>query len=277
MRSESYKRLRKSVEGLGKLKGQRSTNQIIEALDPVWRSLLKVRVEILNTLKERGVDVSKVRNDDFLSLYLQIHNGNSNSRLCNNCFGSVSDTLSICPYCGGDICGLSNNVDRSVATIDFDQTDYSPNWGIDYSAGEILDKEKLIEENQNTPVLTPITKRDDIPGPTGVTQEPRKRSYEKMASSTKDMIKWNRKREFINLMPFTIQYLANLAKSSVKKRYANQDLRLIITLFPSGRGIEYSQLLTIKNDELISKILGWQENETPDAGPMPHGSLPEVN
>lgn len=257
----SYVQLRDTIKKLGRLQGERSTNEIIEAIDPLWRAMLKVRVDMLTKLKEGGGNISEIPNSDFLAIFLRLHDcpsGDSDSRLCGDCFSAVGFSLSVCPYCGAPVNGHTTDDDRLKATIDFDQPDHRPDWDIDYTNDEILDKARLKEEAANTPEIKPITQRDDIPGPTGFTYE-RNRKQKHLPKSTKLLLAWKEREDLCKQVPFSHETLLLLD---------HRKLRQIAYLFPSNPRLQ--DLAPLTKDELIQKILGVQDTEKPDPGVMPY-------
>ena len=260
-----YLELREGIKGLGRLKGERSTEEIIERFDSVWRLLLRTRVKMLNTLKKSGRDISGIQNDDFLSIYLQIHNPKSDTRMCTGCFSSVDHTFSDCPFCGNAFADTNSDDDMVGAIIDFDQPEHRPDWDIDYSNDEMLDKARRKEEANRTPVIKPITKLDEIPGPTGTPFGRPNKKPEQLARSTQSLISWRQREELVKGLPYSPTQLHSM---SVNR------LRQVADLFPSVDFMKDLNHLT--KHELCEKILGIQHNEKPDIGPMPYGELPEV-
>ena len=256
-RGDTYKSLRKVVTELGKLQGETDTGDLIYGLDRLWRSLLKTRKIIVDTLKEQNQikDASSVPVFDFYNLYCQIYQPRTkDTTLCNNCFSRVDTILTECPFCKSQV-----RCKKSEAQIDFNIVDAAPKWDINVDPSELL-----VEVDPMDEMIQPITQRDDIIGPKGSTNQTRSKKMKKVSTSTRKMIVWMRKREFGKVIPFSLEQLGELSF---------YDLRTVATLMP-----HYDPEVVSRYDssELITYILGAQGDKPLDPGPPPYGEIPEL-
>lgn len=266
-RKEAYLHLREQVKTLKTLQGECATENLIAGLDGLWRAMLRVRKAMLVTLIERN-DIAKpkdVDTSDFLALYLQIHNPRLDSRLCDGCLSSVEFGITTCPYCGTEVNGKTTAEAKSQVVIDFDLPDAAPDWNIDTDPTEILDKDKKKAEFDATPVLKPITKRDDIPGPKGISDRGYTKKPESLAKSTRKVLTWVRKKELGQLIP-----LSPLQLSGMKR----QDLMAMLSLIAPEQPVEWwKQVWTWTRADVVQYVLANQGDKPRDPGPVPYGEV----
>lgn len=273
-RSEIYREFRERIKTLGELAGQQSTNDLLMGIDQMWRTLLRVRSAMIKTLViqqkiESGKDVSA---EDFASLYLQIHNPKREARLCEHCCGLVEFGISTCPYCGEHVNGQNSNEFIASISIDIQAKPKGPNWNIDYSAKEMLEKARLKEEFDRTPVAVPrATRFEELSGPKGTTGEVRDTNpnRKRLSRSASLLVRWLRRRELCSRFPFTSSQLVKLKQ---------KDLKLLANVFKDKSSMAAeSGLVNVPNEELIRIILAHQPQEPMlDIGPPPIGEIPEL-
>lgn len=269
-RSEIYRELREQIKTLGELAGQQSTNDLVAGLDPFWRMLLRVRSAMVKTLKIQNkiTDNKDVSADDFASLFLQIHNPKREARLCEHCCGLVEFGISTCPYCGEHVNGQNTQQFINSISIDIQARPKGPNWNIDYSSKEMLDKAKLKEEFDQTPRAIPrVTRFEELGGPKGLSGE-RVRTYKKKLSRTaQEILWWARQRELAQGFPYSIPKL---------QQFKRGDLAILAGFFKEKSGLPWEKLWTQPMAELIKFISNNQPQAPFDVGPPPVGEIPEI-
>lgn len=275
-RSEVYRELRDRIKPLGELAGIQSTNGLLKGLDLLWRTLLRVRLIMIKTLIHQGKieSIKDVSAEDFYSLYLQIHNPKRERRLCEHCCGLVEFGITQCPYCGEKVNGQNTKEFLSSISIDIQAKPKSPDWNIDYSSKEMLEKARLKEEFDNTPKLVALTpeKYDQLPGPTGAhltTGEARTRTRKlKLSRSAILILRWARRRELCNAIPLSISQLKELSQG---------DLILFVQTFQKKTKLSTREIFSSSMNELIRLALGYQGTTPIDVGPPPVGQIPEID
>lgn len=270
-RSEIYREFRERIKSLGELAGQQSTNDLLTGIDQMWRTLLRVRSAMIKTLQlqgkiESGKDVSA---EDFASLYLQIHNPKREARLCEHCCGLVEFGISTCPYCGEHVNGQNSTEFLTSISIDIQSKPKGPNWNIDYSSKEMLDKARLKEEFDRTPVAVPrVSRFEDLPGPKGTSGETRHRTRKlKISRTAEEILWWVRRRELSQGFPYSMIKL---------QQFKRGDLAIIVGFFKEKSGLPWEKLWTQPIPELIKFILAHQPQAPFDVGPPPRGEIPEI-
>lgn len=275
-RSEIYREFRERIKTLGELAGQQSTNDLLSGVDQFWRTLLRVRSAMVKTLHLQGkIESSKdVSAEDFATLYLQIHNPKREARLCEHCCGLVEFGISTCPYCGEHVNGKNSNEFMQSISIDIQSKPKGPNWNIDYSSKEMLDKARLKEEFDKTPVAVPRASRfEELGGPKGTTGETRVTTQRKKLSRSADLlVRWLRKRELCKQLPLSGEQLNKLLQ---------KDLKLLAFVFKDKSSYAGDDgLLNITREELIKLILAHQPSSPIlDIGepPINIGEIPELD
>lgn len=270
-RSEIYREFRERIKSLGELAGQQSNKELLLEVDQFWRSLLKVRSAITKTLIHQGkiTDSKEVSAEDFSSLYLQIHNPKREARMCEHCCGTVEFGISTCPYCGEHVNGANTQEFLQSISIDIQAKPKGPNWNIDFSAKEMLEKARLKEEFDKTPVAVPrATRFEELGGPKGTSGETRTHSpATQLSRSAERLARWVRRRELCSQMPLSLHQLKALKQN---------DLKLLASLFKSKSPHAADGFINLSNDDMIKMILGYQPDKPLDIGPPPVGELPDL-
>lgn len=261
-RSEVYQQLRQAVKKLSKIEGTSSTLDLISVISDLWPLLIKTRSVMVKTLINRGdlKDTKEIEPFDYLNLYLQIHNPKREHRLCEKCCGPVEFGITECPFCGERVNGPNSKEFLNEVVLNFDLKDKRPDWDIDLSAKEILEKNKPLP-----PMIKPITKVSLTPGPTGL---PKRQNRRTMSRAARDVIAWVKKKELAQHIPYTGAQL---------KKMSRGELMCLASIFKDKTDLVWTELNFKPVDELSQFILGHQGDKPIDVGPIPKGKMPDLD
>lgn len=269
-RSDIYRELRERIKSFGDLAGQQTTNDLLAQIDLLWRTLLRVRAAMIKTLilQDKIQSSKEVQSEDFLSLFLQIHNPKHEGRMCEHCCGLVQYGITDCPYCGEKVDGQNSKEFLSSIQIDIVAKPKGPNWNIDYSANEMLDKARITKDFEGIETLKPVTSLDEINGPKGMGETRTTTKKRKLSRTATELLRWARRRELCSALPLSLEKLKTLSQG---------ELQLLAMTFKEKSNLTDREIWSKTNADLIQFIRAYQPQKPLDIGPPPVGSIPEIN
>lgn len=251
--AEDYRELRERVKEIKSIKGTPSTNDLMRVFDRTFRTLLSVRKNITETIRERVPQYGDYVGGDFYSDFLVIHQPNgSGNALCGECFCEISNSLENCAFCGVKLVAPIEAIEPGGGELDLDIIENPPNWDINYEADDEFFKEKKEEETKEQleliPKLKPVTKKSLIP--------PLKRkqiSYHYLRHKNSKLYttirSWARKDQFSKHFPYDGAQLEKLDW---------YDLKTIIRIFPNQPD---GGVRRLNKRQMISYILSHQPQQ----------------
>lgn len=257
--ADVFRELRQQIADLKELQGECSTTKIMRQVDPLFRTLIKVKLvlgkQLINQRQIRNL--KDMPNDEFFALFCRVYSPDSvrdRRILCKECFCEIDPYLGDCPYCLTPVDKEENQKNlRLSAMIDFSIINNGPDWKVDTDANDIL---KLKEEMKTIPELKPCTKVDLINGPKPSSEKTRTRKVTQGKTAAHELRVWIRKKELLEMRPFTPQSL---------KKLIHQDIRTLITVMPN---YDHSVMNNWNVVEMSRYILGHQDQEI-DLGERP--------